>query len=58
MTVVTEDLSKDCGFNVYPDSIWIGGGRMGLGMVFMGVSMGNKIRTPEDDEKLKKRWRN
>jgi len=54
MTVVAGDLSKHCDLNVYADSIWIGGGFMGLGMVFKGVSMGEKARTPEDDEKLKK----
>ena len=54
MTVVAEDLSKHCGLDVYADSIWIGGGFIGLGIVFKGVSMGKKVRTPEDDEKLKK----
>ena len=27
---------------------------MGLGMVVMGADMGRDVRTPEDDEKLKK----
>jgi len=42
VTVVAEDLSKHCDLDVYADSIWIGGGTMGLGMVFKGVSMGKK----------------
>ena len=54
MTVVAEDLSKDCGLAVYADNIWIGGRTMGLGMVFKGDSMGGNVRTPEDDEKLKR----
>ena len=54
MTVVSEDLSKHCGLTVYADSIWVGGGCMGLGMVFTGVSIGDNVRTPEDDKKLKK----
>jgi len=36
------------------DRIWTGGGCMGLGMVFLGASMGDNVRTPEDDQKLKK----
>ena len=54
MTVVAADLSKDCGLDVYADSIWIGGGCEGLGMVFKGVSIGNNVRTPEDTEKLRR----
>jgi len=54
MTVVADNLSKHCSLNVYADSIWVGGGYMGLGMVFKGVSMGDNICNPEDDEKLKK----
>lgn len=54
MTVVAADPSKDCGLDVYADSIWIGGGCEGLGMVFKGTSMGDNVRTPEDTEKLKK----
>jgi len=54
MTVVARDLSNDCGLTVYVDRIWTGGGCIGLGMVFMGISMGNNLRTPEDDRKLKK----
>jgi len=54
MTVVAADLSKYCGLTVYADSIWVGRGDMGLGMVFLGADMGREVRTPEDDEKLKK----
>ena len=54
MTVVAADLSRDCGLDVYADSIWIGYGCIGLGMVFKGNSIGENVRTPEDDEKLKK----
>ena len=54
MTVVAADLSKHCDLTVYADKIWVGGGCVGLGMVFMGVNMGDDVRTPEDDEKLKK----
>jgi len=54
MAIITEDLSKHCDLNVYADSIWVGGGCVGLGMVFKGASMGDNIRTPEDGEKLKK----
>ena len=54
MTIIAVDLSKDCGLDVYADSIWVGSGHLGLGMVFTGNSMGENVRTPEDDEKLKK----
>jgi len=54
MTVVAGDLSKHCDLSVYADSIWLGGGTIGLGVVFEGVSMGGKVRTPEDNEKLEK----
>jgi len=54
MTVVAADLSKDCGLNVHADSIWVGGGCESLGMVFTGNSMGHKVRTPEDTNKLEK----
>jgi len=54
MTILARDLSNVCGLTVYADHIWTGGGCMGLGMVFMGNSMGEENRTPEDDEKLKK----
>jgi len=54
MTVVARDLSDTCGLTIYADCIWTGGGCIGLGMVFMGISMGNNLRTPEDDQKLKK----
>ena len=54
MTLVAQDLSDFCGLTVYADRIWTGGGCLGLGMVFTGVSMGDEVRTPEDSEKLKK----
>ena len=54
MTVVAAELSKHCGLTVYADSIWVGHGEMGVGMVFLGADMGRKVRTPEADEKLKK----
>lgn len=54
MTVVARDLSDACGLTVYADSIWVGGGCIGLGMVFTGINMGDNVRTPEDDKKLKK----
>jgi len=54
MTVVARDLSGLCGLTVYVDRIWVGSGCFGLGMVFTGVSMGDHVRTPEDDQKLKK----
>jgi len=53
MTVVARDLSDACGLTIYADRIWTGGGCIGLGMVFMGISMGDNLRTPEDDRKLK-----
>lgn len=49
MTIVARDLSDDCGLPVYADRIWVGGGCIGLGMVFMGNFMGDDDRTPEDD---------
>ena len=54
MTVVAADLSKHCGLTVCADSIWVGSGRVGLGMVFTGVNMGNDVHTPDDDKRLKK----
>lgn len=54
MTIVARDLSDACGLTVCADRIWVGGGCIGLGMVFMGISMGNNARTPEDNQKLKK----
>ena len=54
MTVVARDLSDACDLTIYPDRIWTGGGCIGLGVVFMGNSMGENLRTPEDDQKLKK----
>ena len=49
MTVVTEELSEYCDLTVRADGIWVGGGSLGLGIVFTGVSMGGKVRTLEDD---------
>ena len=37
----------------YADRIWVGGGSIALGLVFMGTFMGVKNRTPEDDQRLK-----
>jgi hypothetical protein len=54
VATVAEDLSKDCGLDIYAESIWIAGGCVSLGMVFAGFSMGDDVRTPEDDEKLDK----
>ena len=54
MTIVARDLSANCGLTVYADRIWVGGGCIGLGMVFMDESMGDEVHAPEDDEKLKK----
>ena len=54
MTIVARDLSTTCGLTVYADSIWVDGGRIGLGIVFMEKSVGAIIRTPEDDERLGK----
>jgi len=54
MTVVARNLSNACGLAIYADRTWTGGGCIGLGMVFMGISMGDNLRTPEDDQKLKK----
>lgn len=42
-----------CGLTVYADKIWAGSGCFGLGMVFTGVSMGNRVRTSEDSKKLR-----
>ena len=53
MAVIARDLSDVCGLPVYADRIWVGGGCLGLGMVFMRNSMGATVRTPEDDRKLK-----
>lgn len=46
MTVVAADLSKDRGLTVYADSLWVGGGCEGLGMVFAGNSMGGRPPYP------------
>ena len=54
MTIVAKDLSKACGLHVYADRIWIGGGCIGLGMVFAGLEMGVDRRTPENARKLGK----
>ena len=54
MTVVAKDLSKACGLVVFADRIWAGGGWIGLGIVFMGNSMGVENRTPEADWKLRR----
>ena len=54
MTVVAADLSEHCGLTVCADRIWVGGGCVGLGMVFTGVNMGDDVRTPDDDKRLKK----
>ena len=42
--------------SVCADRIWTGDGCgcMGLGMVFTRNSMGDNVRTPENDQKLKK----
>ena len=49
MTVVAEELSEYCDLTVHADGIWIGGGSLGLGIVFTGVSMGGKVLTLEDN---------
>ena len=54
MTVVARDLSDACGLTIHADRIWTGGGCIGLGVVFMGNSMGENLRAPENDQKLKK----
>jgi len=54
MAIVAADLSRYCDLTVYADSIWVSGVCLGLGMVFMGANTGRDVRTPEDDEKLKK----
>jgi len=54
MTIIARDLSNACGLAIYADRIWTGSGCIGLGLVFMGISMGDNLRTPEDDQKLKK----
>jgi hypothetical protein len=52
MNIVARDLSTTCGLTVYADSIWVDGGCIGLGFVFMEKSVGAIVRTPEDDERL------
>lgn len=54
MTVVAADFSKDCGPDAHADRLWIGADCEGLGMVFTGNSIGDHLRSSEDDQKLKK----
>ena len=53
MGVVARDLSETCGLPIFADQIWVGGGSIALGLVFMGIFMGVDNRTPEELKGLK-----